>query len=310
VCVFTGTCGAKTFADTAYAGAFHHALNTADTDTSTTDGRVTGARHTVECNDKHELAKITVTKGGESDTDATDANRADLNLAANHKLLVGSGATGYDLTTECTNDFYYQFGFYSTGTPRWNRDLSQNNHNMGKTPKDEQVSLYGMRNHMQYQFRKGTDSMATDTFYGKAREIFTDLNSGIGSFDVGYSLTDTSDGNDNTPQMTASVIAGENGADAGNSGFGEMIEFAEKYAYIGKGYDKLTVTPMPDAMTDQKVTITYTGPSAGCSVTEVDRGTHESSECSGRGNCDYATGTCLCDAGCTLEACSEQTVLV
>jgi len=152
--------------------------------------------------------------------------------------------------------------------------------------------------------------MATDTFYGKAREIFTDLNSGIGSFDVGYSLTDTSDGNDNTPQMTASVIAGENGADAGNSGFGEMIEFAEKYAYIGKGYDKLTVTPIPDAMTDEKVTITYTGPSAGCSVTEVDRGTHESSECSGRGNCDYATGTCLCDAGYTLEACSEQTVLV
>jgi len=78
------------------------------------------------------LAKITVTKGGESDTDATDANRANLNTAANHKLLVGSGATGYDLTTECTNDFYYQFGFYSTGTPRWNRDLSQNNHNMGK----------------------------------------------------------------------------------------------------------------------------------------------------------------------------------
>merc|ERR1711981_967301 len=77
-----------------------------------------------------------------------------------------------------------------------------------------------------------------------------------------------------------------------------------------RGYDKLTVTPIPDAMNSEKVTITYTGPSAGCSVTEVDRGTHESSECSGRGNCDYSTGTCLCDAGYTLEACSEQTVLV
>merc|ERR1712072_1412243 len=76
-----------------------------------------------------------------------------------------------------------------------------------------------------------------------------------------------------------------------------MMEHAEKYAYIGKGYDKLTVSPIPDAMTAQKITITYTGPSAGCSVTEVDRGTHESSECSGRGNCDYSTGTCLCDAG-------------
>jgi len=102
----------------------------------------------------------------------------------------------------------------------------------------------------------------------------------------------------------------ERTARAGAVELGPMIEHAEKYAYIGKGYDKLTVTPMPDSMTDQKVTITYTGPSAGCSVTEVDRGTHESSECSGRGNCDYSTGTCLCDAGYTLEACSEQTVLV
>merc|ERR1712166_1571797 len=30
----------------------------------------------------------------------------------------------------------------------------------------------------------------------------------------------------------------------------------------------------------------------------------------GRGNCDHASGTCVCDLGYTLEACSEQTVLV
>lgn len=201
----------------------------------------------------------------------------------------------------------------------------QNNHD-GKTPQSEQVSLYGMKNHMQYQFRKGTANMATDTFYGIARDTFSDLNSGMGTFDVGYSITEKSgaDGtdvngvavnggaNDGSPHMTTSVIAGENGQQ-GNiaaGAFKSMMEHAEKYAYIGKGYDRLTVTPMPDAMTNQKVTITYTGPSAGCSVTEVDRGTHESSECSGRGNCDYSTGTCLCDAGYTLEACSEQTVLV
>jgi hypothetical protein len=175
--------------------------------------------------------------------------------------------------------------------------------------------------------------MATNTFYGIARDTFSDLNSGMGTFDVGYSITEsdaagtdvnggaTKNGdNDGSPQMTASVIAGENGqqgnipfdhnfADDGFE-FKSMMEHAEKYAYIGKGYDRLTVTPIPDAMSNQKVTITYTGPSAGCSVTEVDRGTHESSECSGRGNSDYSTGTCLCDAGYTLEACSEQTVLV
>jgi len=205
--------------------------------------------------------------------------------------------------TSCVNDHYYQFGFYNTGTPRWNRDLMQNNHDV-TTPKDQQVSLYGMKNHMQYQWRKGAANMAQENFYGIARDTFTDLNSGIGGFQVGYSVQAV-DGN---PQMTATVIAGENGQ--GVAALAPMMEHAEKYAYIGKGYDQLTVTPIPDPMTDEKVTITYTGPSAGCSVTEVDRGTHESSECSGRGNCDYATGTCLCDAGYTLEACSEQTVLV
>merc|ERR1712072_1371910 len=153
-------------------------------------------------------------------------------------------------------------------------------------------------------------------------------------------------GTDNFPQPTASVIAGENGAGAYQHGYcsspngdgtcepfsasealctvasitpsaartdgdattcvwtgagdgdmemgpaavtlGNMMEHAEKYAYIGKGYDKLTVSPMPDSMNAQKVNITY----------------------SGRGNCDFTTGTCLCDAGYTLEACSEQTVLV
>jgi hypothetical protein len=211
------------------------------------------------------------------------------------------------------NDHYYQFGFYNTGTPRWNRDLVQNNQELGITPKDEQVTLYGMKSHVHYQYQAGTVNMKDESFYGLARDTFTDLNSGIGSFQAGYSIADTTE---MLGQFTASIIAGENGqgtaADGGNAGkdLAPMMEHAEKYAYIGRGYDKLTVTPMPDPMTDQKVTITYTGPSAGCSVTEVDRGTHESSECSGRGNCDYSTGTCLCDAGYTLEACSEQSVLV
>jgi len=257
--------------------------------------------------------------GGNSAHDAGANNRKfddGMNTATEGAGIIGTSAGAAVFNTDCVNDHYYQFGFYSTGTPRWNRDLSQNNADMGLTPKDQQVSLYGMRNHMQYQYSGGTDKMATDTFYGLARDTFTDLNSGMGTFDAGYSVTMADDsvlsvlGNDDLAQPTASVIAGENGQGSQVNALDPMMEHAEKYAYIGKGYDKLTVTPMPDAMTSQKVTITYTGPSAGCSVTEVDRGTHESSECSGRGNCDYATGTCLCDAGYTLEACSEQTVLV
>merc|ERR1712072_1614600 len=84
-------------------------------------------------------------------------------------------------TTDCQNSHYYQFGFISTGTPRWNRDLAQNNQDSGKTPKDEQVSLYGMKNHMQYQFNLGTDNMAVDSFYGIARYLYRpEFRNGLG----------------------------------------------------------------------------------------------------------------------------------
>merc|ERR1711937_239133 len=303
-CVYTSGCG--TYTQDVDIARVHNVAN------ANADGAnlMPGMRYSIECNEEREPTLVTVTAGGnaptvDGDNRGTEAKHTD----AAGKALFGNGAGGATFTTQCVNDHYYQFGFYNTGTPRWNRDLVQNNHDV-TTPKDQQVSLYGMKNHMQYQWRKGTANMASENFYGIARDTFTDLNSGIGGFQAGYSVQAV----DGKPQMTATVIAGENGqaADGNTDGLdlAPMMEHAEKYAYIGKGYDQLTVTPIPDPMTDEKVTITYTGPSAGCSVTEVDRGTHESSECSGRGNCDYATGTCLCDAGYTLEACSEQTVLV
>jgi hypothetical protein len=298
-CVYTGACGVHTSGDSATTVHNVPNVNTAG------DDLMPGMRYSIACNGEKEATSITVTAGGNAGALITANNRgsAAANTAAAGLAFFGAGTGGATFTTQCVNDHYYQFGFYNTGTPRWNRDLVQNNYD-GATPKDEQVSLYGMKNHMQYQWRKGAANMAQENFYGLARDTFTDLNSGIGGFSAGYSVQVM----DGKPQPTASVIAGENGQ--GPTALAPMMEHAEKYAYIGRGYDKLTVTPMPDSMTDQKVTITYTGPSAGCSVTEVDRGTHESSECSGRGNCDYSTGTCLCDAGYTLEACSEQTVLV
>jgi hypothetical protein len=45
-------------------------------------------------------------------------------------------------------------------------------------------------------------------------------------------------------------------------------------------------------------------------TTEITRGTKESTECSGRGNCDYESGLCECTEGYTGEACATQTVLV
>merc|ERR1711964_837390 len=64
-----------------------------------------------------------------------------------------------------------------------------------------------------------------------------------------------------------------------------LSEYGERYAYVGKGPDKLYLDPQPDAMADQSLVITYTGPKGGCTVTEVTRGSTEAKECSGRGNC-------------------------
>merc|ERR1719258_919582 len=65
---------------------------------------------------------------------------------------------------------------------------------------------------MQYKYNLGKAKMATDSFFGLGRDTFTDLNSGIGTYQAGYSITES--GNDGTPQFTASVIAGENGQGA------------------------------------------------------------------------------------------------
>lgn len=47
-----------------------------------------------------------------------------------------------------------------------------------------------------------------------------------------------------------------------------------------------------------------------CSVSETVKGTYESDVCSGRGNCDGASGICTCHEGYSGEACGTQTVLV
>jgi len=73
----------------------------------------------------------------------------------------------------------------------------------------------------------------------------------------------------------------------------------------------ITLDAMPAASaTTVSKSIEYTSPVGSCSVTETTKGTHESYECSNRGNCDGKSGLCSCYEGYSGQSCQQQTVLV
>lgn len=163
------------------------------------------------------------------------------------------------------------------------------------------LSVYGGRTgvHGQYTSTNGWSSSGNQHFRGidTAASVAKGYN---------YDVPQTNEGTDtNMYYQTTSVVADDRGTK-----LTAKSEAGDVNAYVGRGYDTLWVTPKPDAMTGVRAVITYTGPASSCSVTQVTQGSHEGAVCSGRGNCDHATGTCVCDPGYTLEACSEQTVLV
>jgi len=224
-----------------------------------------------------------------ADTDTLAADVTD--------LLTSSPATAWKVDKKSINFFYYQAGFYDTTVPQFYRDaLHEGTNEVSDVHASQMVTVMGGRTGSSaylYDAKVGTDN----------RQMFGGLKD-FGFTGHGYARRLKAG------RMTSSVIMGNQDESATMTLADTFSEHMEKYAYVGRGFDQLTVTPTPDAMTGKKVVITYHGAAGGCSVTEVDRGTHESSVCSGRGNCDFSSGTCLCDAGYTLEACSEQTVLV
>jgi len=79
----------------------------------------------------------------------------------------------------------------------------------------------------------------------------------------------------------------------------------------------IVVDSMPDTMSitedgafGANVNLHVYGPKGSCSVSEIVKGTYESDVCSSRGNCDGASGLCVCHEGYSGEACETQTVLV
>jgi len=218
-----------------------------------------------------------------------------------------SGANADDLISQTVNIF----SFDCTSDNRFNVDplFDQSHNGMDK------ILLMG-----------GRDPISDYYGYSHTNRDYTFFSAG-GSNEAIYSSAfnygRTQDGTSNNANdgdvaklSKCSVATVENkdtlvaGGGASGAAGDERYEVARPHAYIARGKDTLWLTPTPDAMTGKKIHMTVTTPASGCSVTEVTKGSHESTVCSGRGNCDYATGTCNCDAGYTLEACSEQTVLV
>jgi len=76
----------------------------------------------------------------------------------------------------------------------------------------------------------------------------------------------------------------------------------------------IVVDSMPDTVDRDgfgaDVDMDIYGPKGTCSVSEAVKGTYESDVCSSRGNCDGASGLCVCHEGYSGEACETQTVLV
>jgi hypothetical protein len=245
-----------------------------------------------------DLASCMVVGGG-STTEVGQVTVAEM-LLAQTCTLTGQGLTGtvtINLLAANVNTFYHVAGFYDTGTPKFFVDALHEGLMDGELMQASGAftvmgGISGASNYL-YRGKVGVNEV----------QMYHDLNS-IGDQGAGVGRDAKAE------RETASLVMGEGTRSITQSGASWWVEHAQKYQYAGRGFDQLTVTPAPDRMAGQKIVVTYRGAAGACSVKEVDRGTHESSVCSGRGNCDGATGTCVCDAGYTLEACSEQTVLV
>jgi len=249
-----------------------------------------------------------VVAGGSTDADGTLPTTVALLQTTAVKVETGTNENTFTFSKAQLNAFYYTAGFYDTTTPKFFRDgLHEGLLQGGNSLDHQKMTIMGGRTGNGHYFQEFAAPCGVDS-----RQMFGDLNHGVNG--AGYGRMAAAN------RQTSSVVAGAQGDGATVTPGLDTIfmEWMPKYSYVGLGFDQLTVTPAPDEIVDvisgaassTKMVVTYTGATGSCSVTEVDRGTHESSVCSGRGNCDTATGTCLCDAGYTLEACSEQTVLV
>jgi len=262
-----------------------------------------GVRFDCTCDGSKVMASCKVVGGGSGTTTGSISIAVMIDA---YVCTVTGGASGAGTAVVSSaqtdiNTFYHVAGFYDTGTPKFFVDaLHEGLKNGDMAQASGALTIMGGISGISHYYYRGKCGV-------NEVQMFHDLNS-MGAQGAGTGRSAA------TVRETASLVVGEGGAGsvlgATQTAAHWYVEHAQKYQYAGRGFDQLTVTPAPDRMSGQKIVVTYRGAAGSCSVKEVDRGTHESAVCSGRGNCDGATGTCVCDEGYTLEACSEQTVLV
>merc|ERR1711865_705034 len=155
------------------------------------------------------------------------------------------------------NTFYYQAGFYDTVTPQFNQDaLHANSLNGADVQESDMMAVMGGRQ---------SDGAYPYTSYvgGDDQQLFGGLKD----------VASRGHGNGRRTALTAltsSLLVGSQGRVTGVSIANTFGEHMDKYAYVGRGFDQLTVTPAPDAMDSMKLEVTYHGAAGACSVTEVD----------------------------------------
>merc|ERR1712166_1514630 len=137
------------------------------------------------------------------------------------------------------NTFYYQAGFYDTVTPQFNQDaLHANSLEGADVQESDMMAVMGGR-------QANGGYLYTSYVGGDEQQLFGGLKD----------VASRGHGNGRRTALTAltsSLLVGSQGkAKTGVDAISVLNTFSEhmdKYAYVGRGFDRLTVTPQPDAM--------------------------------------------------------------
>merc|ERR1711865_62530 len=205
------------------------------------------------------LTDVVVLASGAPDGAGTLSKVAELEAAAKLVILLKNVNSNADTVATFEkadiNTFYYQAGFYDTVTPQFNQDaLHANSLEGADVQESDMMAVMGGRQtnggYLYTSYVGGDDQQ----LFGGLKDVAS-RGHGNGRRTKGSSLT-------------SSLLVGSQGVGAtvGVTVAATFSEHMDKYAYVGRGFDQLTVTPAPDTMDSMKLEVTYHGAAGACSV--------------------------------------------